>query len=42
VLSSLVAGDGRGAAKVAAANVAAILGTGVETQFQFHRVISSD
>jgi len=41
VLSSLIVGDGSGAAEIAADNVAAILGTGVETQFQFQGIISS-
>ena len=41
VLSSLVVGDGSGTAEIAADNVAAILGTGVETQFQFQGIISS-
>jgi len=40
VLSSLIVGDGSGAAEIAADQVAAILGTGVETQFQ--RIITSD
>jgi len=35
VLSSLVVGDGSGAAEIAAAQVPAILGTANETQFQF-------
>lgn len=41
VLSSLVVGDGSRAAEIAADQVAAILGTGVETQFQFQGVISA-
>jgi hypothetical protein len=41
VLSSLVVGDGSGAAEIAAAQVASILGTGVETQFQFQGSVSS-
>jgi hypothetical protein len=41
VLPSLIVGDGSGAAEIAADNVAAILGTGVETQFQFQGIISS-
>jgi hypothetical protein len=41
VLPSLVVGDGSGAAEIAAAQVAAILGSGNETQFQFQGVISS-
>ncbi|MGA2721577.1 MAG: hypothetical protein ABSG79_04105 [Bryobacteraceae bacterium] len=41
VLSSLIVGDGSGAAEIAADQVAAILGTGVETQFQFQGIISS-
>ena len=41
VLPSLIVGDGSGAAEIAAAQVAAILGTGMETQFQFQGVISS-
>jgi hypothetical protein len=41
VLPSLVVGDGSGAAEIAAAQVAAILGTGMETLFQFQGVISS-
>jgi len=41
VLSSLAVGDGSGAAEIAADQVAAILGTGVETQFQFQGIISS-
>jgi hypothetical protein len=41
VLPSLVIGDGSGAAEIAAAQVAAILGSGNETQFQFQGVISS-
>jgi hypothetical protein len=41
VLPSLVVGDGSGAAEIAAAQVAAILGTGTETQFQFQGCISS-
>ena len=41
VLSSLVAGDGSGAAEIAAAQVPAILGTGDETQFQFQGMIST-
>lgn len=41
VLSSLIVGNGSGAAEIAADQVAAILGTGVETQFQFQGVISS-
>jgi len=41
VLASLIVGDGSGAAEIAADNVAAILGTGVETQFQFQGIISS-
>jgi hypothetical protein len=41
VLPSLVVGDGSGAAEIAADQVAAILGTGVETQFQFQGIISS-
>jgi len=41
VLTSLVVGDGSGAAEIAAAQVAAILGTGTETQFQFQGCISS-
>jgi len=35
VLPSLLVGDGSGAAEIAADQVAAILGTGMETQFQF-------
>ena len=38
VLPSLMAGDGSGAAEIAAAQVPAILGTGNETQFQFQGV----
>jgi hypothetical protein len=41
VLPSLVVGDGSGAAEIAADQVAAILGTGVETQFQFQGILSS-
>ena len=41
VLPSLIVGDGSGAAEIAADQVAAILGTGVETQFQFQGIISS-
>jgi len=41
VLASLIVGDGSGAAEIAADQVAAILGTGVETQFQFQGIISS-
>jgi len=41
VLPSLIVGDGSGAAEIAAAQVAAILGTGTETQFQFQGIISS-
>ena len=41
VLPSLIVGDGSGAAEIAADNVAAILGTGTETQFQFQGIISS-
>lgn len=41
VLPSLIAGDGSGAAEIAAAQVTPILGTGTETQFQFQGVISS-
>lgn len=41
VLSSLFVGDGSGTAEIAAAQVAKILGTGLETQFQFQGVISS-
>ena len=41
VLSSLVVGDGSGAAEIAAAQVPAILGTGNETQFQFQGVLSA-
>src|SRR5579885_1973462 len=41
VLSSLVVGNGSGAAEIAAAQVASILGTGVETQFQFQGSVSS-
>ena len=41
VLPSLVVGDGSGAAEIAADQVAAILGTGVETQFQFQGIVSS-
>ncbi len=41
VLSSLVVGDGSGAAEIAAAQVTPILGAGEETQFQFQGSISS-
>ena len=41
VLASVVAGDGSGAAEIADAQVAAILGSGNETQFQFQGVIGS-
>jgi hypothetical protein len=41
VLPSLVVGDGSGAAEIAADQVSAILGTGVETQFQFQGILSS-
>jgi hypothetical protein len=41
VLPSLVVGDGSGTAEIAADQVAAILGTGVETQFQFQGILSS-
>jgi hypothetical protein len=41
VLPSLVVGDGSGAAEIAADQVAAILGTGTETQFQFQGILSS-
>ena len=41
MLPSLIVGDGSGAAEIAAAQVAAILGTGTETQFQFQGIISS-
>ena len=41
VLSSLVVGDGSGAAEIAAAQVPAIMGGGTETQFQFQGIISS-
>src|ERR1035437_832691 len=41
VLPSVIVGDGSGAAEIAADQVAAILGSGVETQFQFQGVISS-
>src|SRR5579883_3476294 len=41
VLSSLVVGDGSGAAEIAAAQVASILGAGVETQFRFQGSVSS-
>jgi len=41
VLSSLVVGDGSGAAEIASAKVPAVLGTVVETQFQFQGSISS-
>jgi hypothetical protein len=41
VLSSLVVGDGSGAAEIAAAQVTPVLGTSVETQFQFQGSISS-
>ena len=40
-LPSLIVGDGSGAAEIAAAQVAAILGTGTETQFQFQGIISA-
>lgn len=41
VLPSLVVGDGSGSAEIAAAEVAAILGTGTETQFQFQGTITA-
>jgi hypothetical protein len=41
VLPSLVVGDGSGTAEIAADQVAAILGDGVETQFQFQGILSS-
>ena len=41
VLPSLIVGDGSGAAEIAADQVAVILGTGTETQFQFQGIISS-
>jgi hypothetical protein len=41
VLSSLIVGDGSGAAEIAAAQVPAILGTGNEIQFQFQGSIGS-
>ncbi len=41
VLPSLIVGDGSGASEIAAAQVAAILGTGTETQFQFQGIISA-
>jgi hypothetical protein len=41
VLPSLIVGDGSGAAEIAADNVAAILGGGTETQFQFQGILSS-
>ena len=41
MLPSLIVGDGSGAAEIAADQVAAILGTGIETQFQFQGIISS-
>ena len=41
VLPSLVVGDGSGTAEIAADQVAAILGTGIETQFQFQGILSS-
>jgi hypothetical protein len=41
VLPSLVVGDGNGAAEIAADQVPAILGAGVETQFQFQGILSS-
>jgi hypothetical protein len=41
VLSSIMIGDGSGAAEIAAAQVPAILGGGTETQFQFQGVIGS-
>jgi hypothetical protein len=41
VLSSVMVGDGTGAAEIAAAQVTPILGTGTETQFQFQGVLSS-
>jgi hypothetical protein len=41
VLPSLIVGDGSGAAEIAATQVAAILGTGTETQFQFQGIISA-
>jgi hypothetical protein len=41
VLPSLIVGDGSGASEIAADQVAAILGTGTETQFQFQGIISA-
>ena len=41
VLPSLIVGDGSGAAEIAADTVAAILGGGTETQFQFQGILSS-
>jgi hypothetical protein len=41
VLPSLIVGDGSGAAEIAATQVAAILGTSTETQFQFQGIISA-
>jgi hypothetical protein len=41
VLPSLVVGDGSGTAEIAADQVTAILGDGVETQFQFQGILSS-
>ena len=41
ILSSLIVGDGSGAAEIAAATVPVILGTGTETQFQFQGTIST-
>ena len=41
VLSSLIVGDGSGAAEIAAAQVPAILGTGNEIQFQFQGSVGS-
>jgi hypothetical protein len=41
VLPSLVVGDGSGTAEIAADQVNAILGSGIETQFQFQGIISS-
>jgi hypothetical protein len=41
VLSSLIVGDGSGAAEIAAAQVPAVFGIATETQFQFQGVIST-
>jgi hypothetical protein len=40
VLSSLVVGDGSGAAEIASTLVAPVVGTGVEKQFRFQGVLA--